>query len=62
MVLPPVVVQADNILVTNVELEDGTIPYTALDSLRTNHNVDVTAFSVSMTRGGHRYRAYVLRH
>ena len=38
----------------------GQIPYTALDKLRREHNIDVTALSLSQTHSGGLYRAHVL--
>ena len=38
----------------------GKIPYTALDKLRREHMIDVTALSLSQTHSGCLYRAHVL--
>ena len=38
----------------------GTIPYTALDKLRLEHDIDVTGISFSQTHLGHLYRSHVL--
>ena len=58
--MPPVLVSLSDILQWNIELEEGKIPYTVLDSLRMQNGIDVTALSVSQTANGNVYQSYVL--
>ena len=59
--LPPVLVARGNVLMINVELEGGDrIPFKFFDELRTTHNIDVSALSLSSTHNGDLYRSYVL--
>ena len=50
------------VLLINVELEAGRIPFAAIDELRSKHGVDTTALSMSSTHYGNVYRAHVLMH
>jgi len=46
----------------NVELDaDARIPFSAFDTLRTEHAIDVSAISLSFTQRGGTYRAHVLQ-
>jgi hypothetical protein len=58
--LPPIVVTRADILVINVKLDGGKIPYGVLDRLRSEHGIDVTGLSTSLTHNGNLYRSYVL--
>jgi hypothetical protein len=49
-----------DVLIANVELEKGRIPFTVFDSLRRAHGIDTTSLSTSQTHYGNLYRAYVL--
>ena len=59
-VMPPVLIPRSWVLLINVELEDGRIPFAAFDELRVTHGVDTTALSTSSTHYGNLYRAHVL--
>ena len=59
--LPQPVVALSQILECNFDLSDaGTLPYDVFDALRTQHDIDVTGFSSSMTHKGNLYRNYAL--
>ena len=58
--LPPVLLEPANMLITNVEIDGGKVPYSVFDTLRADHDIDVTALQYSQTPGGNIYRAYVL--
>ena len=59
--LPQPVVALSQILECNFDWSDaGTVPYDVFDSLRTQHRIDVTGFSTSMTHKGNLYRSYAL--
>ena len=59
--LPQPVVALSQILECNFDLSDaGTLPYDVFDALRTQHDIDVTGFSTSMTHRGNLYRNYAL--
>ena len=58
--MPPPLVRTSDVLQINVMLEDGKIPYKALDTLRQDNGIDVTSLTHSMTHGGNIYRSYVL--
>ena len=58
--LPPVLLEPANMLITNVEIDGGKIPYSAFDTLRADFGIDVTALQYSQTEGGNAYRSYVL--
>ena len=59
--LPDPVVSLRQILECNFDLsEEGTLPYDVFDALRTQHDIDVTSFSSSMTHKGNLYRNYAL--
>ena len=59
--LPQPVVALSQILECNFDLSDtGTLPYDVFDALRTQHGIDVTGFSTSMTHKGNLYRSYAL--
>ena len=59
--LPQPVVELSQILECNFDLNDeGTLPYDVFDALRTQHDIDVTGFSSSMTHKGNLYRSYAL--
>ena len=59
--LPQPVVALSQILECNFDLsEEGTLPYDVFDALRTQHDIDVTGFSSSMTHKGNLYRNYAL--
>ena len=50
-----------DVLEAHVELDaQMVISYKGFDALRVRHGIDVTALSVSTTRGGNAYRAFVL--
>ena len=57
---PDIIVQKADILEVITLTGLGTIPYTALDKLRLEHEIDVTGISLSQTHLGHLYRAHVL--
>ena len=57
---PGIIVQKADILEVITLTGLGTIPYTALDKLRLEHEIDVTGISLSQTHLGHLYRAHVL--
>ena len=53
--------QSVKILEANFMLtEEQSLPYAVIDALRTRHAIDLTGFSLSMTRRGNKYRSYVL--
>ena len=58
--LPSVLVEQADMMIINVELSDGKIPFGVFDRLRTEQGIDVTALQYSQTPGGNIYRAYVL--
>ena len=59
---PSMNVARDGVLLMNVELDaDSQIPFTALDALRTEYAIDVTAIPLSVTHRGNVYRAHVLQ-
>ena len=59
--LPPVLVAPGSVLMINVELEGGNkTPFKIFDALRTKHEIDVSALSLSSTHNGDLYRTYVL--
>jgi hypothetical protein len=58
--LPSVEVPRGDILLPYIELEDGCVPYKALDALRHQHAIDITGLSVACTQRGNLYRQYVL--
>ena len=58
--LPPILLEPTNMLITNVEIERGKVPYSIFDKLRADHAIDVTAFMYSETAGGNAYRSYRL--
>lgn len=58
--MPTVLCTRADVLIANVNLEDGRIPFTVFDSLRMAHGIDTTALSVSQTHYGNLYRAFVL--
>ena len=58
--LPPILLEPANMLITNVEIDGGKIPYSAFDTLRADFGIDVTALQYSQTAGGNAYRSYVL--
>ena len=58
--LPPVLVNRADMLLINVSLDDGKIPFDVLDELRLQHGVDVTGLQYSQTAAGNVYRAYAL--
>ena len=57
---PDITVKKADILEVITLTGPGTIPYTALDKLRLEHDIDVTGISFSQTHLGHLYRAHVL--
>ena len=60
--VPAVNVSRADILLMNVELDaDSQIPFTVLDALRIEHDIDVSALSLSLTHRGNIYRAHVLQ-
>ena len=59
-VMPLVICNQADVLIANVELEKGRIPFPAFVSLRMAHGIDTTALSVSQTHYGNLYRAFVL--
>ena len=51
-----------DVLLMNVVLDaDSHIPFKAFDALRTDHGIDVSAISLSLTQQGNCYRAHVLQ-
>lgn len=58
--LPLVICNRADVLIANVEFEQGRITFPVFDSLRLAHGIDTTALSVSQTHYGNLYRAYVL--
>ena len=58
--MPMVVCYRADVLIANVELVQGRIPFPAFDSLRLAHGIDATSLSVSQTHYGNLYRAFVL--
>ena len=59
--LPKPVVASTQILECNFDLnEGGQLPYDVFDALRTQHDIDVTGLSVSLTHNGNLYRNYAL--
>jgi hypothetical protein len=58
--LPVVIRDRADVLIANVELDGGRIPFPVLDTLRLAHGIDATALSVSQTHFGNLYRAFVL--
>ena len=60
--IPPVLIPRSWVLLINVELEDGRIPFAAFAELRVTHDVDTTALSMSCTHYGNIYRAHALMH
>ena len=59
--LPQPRVALPQILECNFDLtEQGTLPYDVFDALRTQHDIDVTGFSSSLTHKGNLYRNYAL--
>ena len=59
-VMPVVVCNRADVLIANVEFEQGRIPFPVFDSLRLAHGIDTTSLSVSQTHYGNLYRAFVL--
>ena len=60
--LPNNRVSRADILLMNVELDsESQIPFSAFDHLRNEHNIDVSAISLSLTHRGNLYRAHVLQ-
>ncbi len=59
-VMPLVICKHADVLIGNVELEHGRIPFPVFDSLRSAHGIDTTGLSVSQTHYGNLYRAFVL--
>ena len=60
--LPPVLVNHADVMLANVELDDGKVPFSALDILRSDFFIDMTALSVSRTQDGNNYRQWALMH
>ncbi len=58
--LPTVLCTRADILVADVSLDGGRIPFSVFDSLRLEHGIDTTALSVSQTHHGNLYRAFVM--
>ena len=58
--MPAVICTQADVLIANVELEQGRIPFPVFDSLRLAHGIDTTSLSVSQTHYGNLYRAFVL--
>ena len=58
--LPDNMVSGSSILETNLVFLDGRLQYKTLCRLKEVHNIDVTALSVSLTRLGNAFRAFVL--
>ncbi len=58
--LPLVVCSRADVLITNVQLDSGRIPFTVFDALRLAHGIDTTPLSVSQTHYGNLYRSFVL--
>ena len=57
---PDITVQKADVLEVITLTKLGQIPYTALDKLRREHNIDVTGLSLSQTHLGGLCRAHVL--
>lgn len=55
-----VVCNRADVLIANVELEQGRIPFPVFESLRLAHGIDTTSLSVSQTHYGNLYRQFVL--
>ena len=61
VVLPPVIISANQVLAGNVSLdEDGCIPFDIFDRLQADHGIDVSGLSLSRTARGNLYRAHLL--
>ena len=58
--LPSIVVPVENLLLWNIELEDGQISFGDFDRLRAEHGIDCTGLSLSTTKRGNQYRAHCL--
>ena len=58
--MPVVICNRADVLIANVAIEQGRIPFTVFDSLRLTHGIDTTALSMSQTHYGNLYRAFVL--
>ena len=59
--LPSCVLSPPDVLIPNILMEaDGTIPYSILDELRSEHGVDASGLLVSRTHKGNVYRSHVL--
>ena len=59
--LPHPILEIQSVVEANFEFTDNqTLPYEVFDALRIRHGIDVSAFSLSMTRYGNLYRSYVL--
>ena len=59
-VLPNIIVDIADVLQINVELTDNKLPFHALDQLRYDDVVDLTALSYSQTQLGTVYRTHAL--
>ena len=60
--VPSMLVRRNDVLLMNVILDaDSQIPFDAFDDLRTEHAIDVSAISLSLTQRGNIYRAHVLQ-
>ena len=57
-VMPPVLIPRSSVLMVNVELEDGRIPWLVFEELRQTHCIDTTGVSTSATHNGNIYRAH----
>lgn len=58
--MPVVICNRANVLIANVELLEGRIPFHVFDCLRLAHGIDTTSLSVSQTHYGNLYRQFVL--
>ena len=61
--LPDPIVDVRSISILDVSFtltERQKLPYDVLDAVRSTHSNDLTGFSMSMTRRGNCYKAYVL--
>ena len=58
--MPPVLINQADVMLANVELDDGKVPFSALDILRSDFFIDMTALSVSRTQIGNNYRQWAL--
>ena len=58
--MPVVICNRANVLIANVELLEGRIPFHVFDCLRLAHGIDTTSLSVSQTHYGNLYHAFVL--